>query len=124
MSVHVRNIGWSIVGPSPSSLAVLVVMSSDVNGPLFFHKFHIHITYMINIIYKMVEIGFRQYTYHTHTQSLMSTTRSMIYVVSIKRRLMLMRVRNHLLLMIRNILYSHYKIINHYKINRFFYNII
>ena len=56
MSVHVRNIGWSIVGPSPSSLAVLVVMSSDVNGPLFFVKFHIHVTYMINIIYDMVDL--------------------------------------------------------------------
>src|SRR5215831_5590995 len=56
MSVHVRNIGWSIVGPSPSSLAVLVVMSSDVNGRLFFLKFHIYVTYMTNIIYNMVDL--------------------------------------------------------------------
>src|SRR5215467_10016780 len=54
MSVHVRNIGWNIVGPSPSSLAV--VMSSDVNGPLFFLKFHIHVTYMINIIHNMADL--------------------------------------------------------------------
>src|SRR5215469_13124155 len=30
------NIGGSIVGPSPSSSAVLVVMSSHLKGPLFF----------------------------------------------------------------------------------------
>jgi hypothetical protein len=49
MSVHVSNIGGSIVGPSPSSSAVLVVMSSRVNGPSFFEHKMCHKPYHINV---------------------------------------------------------------------------